>query len=183
MSEQRLLGTITIVSDGEPDCAATDTCEEAAEASLEETLGQNGGTVNVTSVAVTSSDSAASVAAGSGNGLRRWLFATPTTTVSVGDSGNYYLRAGKRRLQSDGEGQTETEIEFVSSPDEAAAANPTTAAEQAALEINALANGGVADLLAELGLPADSDVVLDLKYVESECSSNMIYYILAIYTV
>lgn len=175
------------MSDGEPACAATDTCEEAAEASLEETLlGENGGRiVNVTSVAVTpssaSSESGGVAAGSSGSGLRRWLLASSTATTAVyvggdgsgrggggGDGGHsYYLRAGKRRLQNDGSGQTETAIEFVSSPDEASA-NPTTAAGQAAEQINALANGGVEDLLAELGLPADSDVTLDLTYVESE---------------
>ena len=42
-------------------------------------------------------------------------------------------------------------------------------------QINALADGGVEELLAELGLPADSDVTLDLKYVESEYTAVSIY--------
>lgn len=139
------------MSDDEPACAATDTCEEVVQDGLDSSLGRNG-TVNVTDVAVSS------VPAASG---RRVLF----FGGGGSSSSSSHLRGGDRRLQA-AANETETEIEYVSGPD---ASSDLTASQQAAGQINALAETGIADLLEELGLPPDSEVIIGTtKYSESE---------------
>lgn len=151
-----LIGSITIISDEEPECAGAGNCEEVVEDGLEGSLGRNG-TVNVTDVTVTST------AADAG---RRVLLFVADGDVADNSNSNRLLR-GSRQLQEEAAGnQTETEIEYESSPD---TSSNMTEAQQAAEQINALAETGIADLLDEMGLPPDTEVELGVtKFVQSE---------------
>lgn len=145
-----LEGSITIISDDEPDCKADDTCAQLVEDALEETLGRNG-TVNVTEVSVATTE-------GVGSGGRRLLLDYP---------GNRLLLRGaqeeeRRRFLQASSNETETTIGFVSTPDES---SNLTESQQAAEQINVLSANGLDNLLEELGLPADSNITdIDMMY-------------------
>lgn len=163
--QESLIGTITIISDEEPACAAAGNCDEVAEDGLDASLGRNG-TVNVTDVAVSSvAASEAGVASTAVGGGRRVLFVAGDAS---GDNNNVHLRGGARSLQEAAANQTQTEIDYVSGPE---ASSNMTASQQAAEQVNTLAETGIADLLEELGLPADSEVTIGTtKFAQSESS-------------
>lgn len=154
-----LIGSITIISDEEPECAGAGNCEEVVEDGLESSLGRNG-TVNVTDVTVTSTAAAADAS-------RRVLLFVADGDVADNSSRNRLLRGSRQLQEEEAAGnQTETEIEYESSPDQS---SNLTEAQQAAEQINALAETGIADLLDEMGLPPDTEVELGVtKFVQRE---------------
>lgn len=149
--EGSLSGSITIVSEEEPECVETDTCEEVVREGLESSLGRIG-TINVTDVVVTPS---------SADSGRRVLFVASSSNLRGGNG-----IGSNRWLQEAATNETVTEIDYVSGPDPS---SNLTESQQAAEQINALAETGIADLLEDLGLPPDSEVELGTtKYTQCE---------------
>lgn len=100
-------------------------------------------------------------------------------TVTGGSSGDSAARklvfvgqtklrgAGERYLQEDSSSNiTVTNIDFSTTPDDDSTLSRSA---QAAQQINALAEGGLSDLLVALDLPANSNITLsNLLYTEGE---------------
>lgn len=130
-----------------PACKADDTCEEIIEATLEDSLG---GDIVVTGVGMMTESRDSGV---------RMLMMEPS-----------YLRGNRRFLQESGN-DTETEIDFTTTPGD----TNLTRSEQAAEQVNLLAEDGLAELLGEMGLPADSNVTIsNLLYTEGEANVSII---------